>query len=229
MSKIWRWVFFIAAFTVVISILILKSGLLNFLSQQGAINPNSLTGNFDSNQTEAIFDNQKVSALTLTSQKEQQTTVLGENAAPKRIEIDLTNQRLYAFSGDQKIYDFAVSSGKWSLTPTGNFHIWIKLRYTLMTGGTKLLGTYYYLPNVPYVMFFYNDETPQWKGYGIHGAYWHNNFGHPMSHGCINMKPEEAELLYYWAMPDLRGRPSIKATTDNPGTEVIIYGTTPAS
>ena len=61
-----------------------------------------------------------------------------------------------------------------------------------MTGGSKALGTYYNLPNVPYVMYYY-------QGYGIHGAYWHNNFGHPMSHGCVNMKPEEAGIVFNWA------------------------------
>ena len=48
-----------------------------------------------------------------------------------------------------------------------------------------------------------------------------------MSHGCINMKTEEAALLYYWAQPDLRGRKSIIAADDNPGTEIIIFGQTP--
>ena len=61
-----------------------------------------------------------------------------------------------------------------------------------MKGGSKALGTFYDLANVPYVMYYY-------QGYGIHGAYWHNNFGHPMSHGCINMRPEEAGIVYSWA------------------------------
>ena len=90
-----------------------------------------------------------------------------------------------------------------------------------MTGGSKDLGTYYYLPNVPYTMFFYKD-------YGIHGAYWHDNFGHPMSHGCVNMRIDDAEKLFYWANPILpQNINSITATEENPGTKVIIYGTTP--
>jgi lipoprotein-anchoring transpeptidase ErfK/SrfK len=53
-------------------------------------------------------------------------------------------------------------------------------------------GPGYDLHNVPYTMYFY-------KGYGLHGTYWHNNFGTPMSHGCVNMPTEEAKWAYYWA------------------------------
>lgn len=98
-----------------------------------------------------------------------------------------------------------------------------------MSGGSTALGTYYYLPNVPYTMFFANDEIPNWRGFGIHGTYWHDNFGHPMSHGCINMRTEEAALLYYWAQPDLEGKPSVWASEENPGTEIVIFGTAPSS
>jgi lipoprotein-anchoring transpeptidase ErfK/SrfK len=72
-----------------------------------------------------------------------------------------------------------------------------------MSGGSKELGTYYYLPNVPYIMFFYNDQYAKKLGFSIHGAYWHNNFGKPMSHGCINMKPAEAAVIYNWAEVNL--------------------------
>jgi len=154
--------------------------------------------------------------------------VLGAYRADKRIEIDLTNQRLYAYEGNNKIYDFLISSGKWGRTPTGEFTIWTKLRYTKMEGGNKALNTYYYLPNVPFTMFFYNDDIPTWRGFGIHGTYWHSNFGHPMSHGCINMKTEEVEKIYFWAQPDLPGgKLSTRATPENPGTRVVIYGKAP--
>jgi len=54
------------------------------------------------------------------------------------------------------------------------------------------LGVPWYLPDVPYVMYFYS-------GYGIHGTYWHDNFGVPMSHGCINLTIPDAEWLYNFA------------------------------
>lgn len=185
-----------------------------------------LSGVYEKDKTSAEFERKTFSVPYELTDIPLASNVLGDSTANKRIEIDLTNQRLYAYEGDRRVYDFLVSTGKWGKTPTGTFDIWIKLRYTKMEGGNKDWGTYYYLPNVPYVMFFYNDQIPKWRGFGIHGTYWHSNFGHPMSHGCINMKTEEVEQLYSWANP-----PSTKYTTyasnDNPGTKIIIYGVAP--
>lgn len=92
-----------------------------------------------------------------------------------------------------------------------------------MKGGSREKGTYYDLPNVQWTMFFYNKDIPKSRGYGIHSAYWHNNFGHPMSHGCINMRTEDAKLLYDWASPVSTGFSTL-ATPENPGTPITIYG-----
>ncbi len=100
--------------------------------------------------------------------------------------------------------DTFIASGKWDPTPVGNFHIWEKLVSTTMAGGSG--ADAYNLPNVPYVMYFYQD-------YGLHGAYWHNNFGHPMSHGCVNERIVDAKALYEWA-----DGPS----GDQPGTAVSV-------
>ncbi|OGD88519.1 hypothetical protein A2693_03725 [Candidatus Curtissbacteria bacterium RIFCSPHIGHO2_01_FULL_40_12] len=149
------------------------------------------TQELDSGNT-AIFLNKRVPFFdTVASLR---SDILGEqtNEGERWIEIDLSDQRLYLKEGNNTAGNFLISSGKWAPTPTGEWRIWTKLRYTRMTGGSKALGTYYNLPNVPYTMYYY-------RGYGIHGAYWHNNFGHPMSHGCINMKPEEAGIAFNWA------------------------------
>ncbi len=198
------------------------------LSAQNPILPDSLTGEIDSS-TDGEFHRKTFRPLAIDSPvRDAKHVVLGETTEEKRIEVDLTNQRLSAFEGNRKVYDFLVSTGKWGRTPTGEFHIWIKLRYTRMSGGNKALGTYYNLPNVPYTMYFYNSDIPMQRGYGIHGAYWHNNFGHPMSHGCINMKPEEAGILYAWADPVIPdGKSSVRAGDSNPGTRIIIYGKAP--
>lgn len=118
--------------------------------------------------------------------------VLGSHTptGEKHIYIDLSTQTLYAYQGKTLILKTLISSGKWGRTPTGNFHIWEKLRATRMAGGEG--DDAYDLPNVPYVMYFYND-------FGLHGAYWHDNFGHPMSHGCINMRQIDAKALFEWA------------------------------
>lgn len=185
-----------------------------------------LTGRFESNQNEGIFFGKKISVPQYLASDTLNQTVLGETSGEKKIYIDLTTQRLYAFEDKNLVYDFPVSTGKWGATPTGTFHIWVKLRYTRMTGGNPAIGTYYNLPNVPYTMFFYNNEIPKSRGYGVHGTYWHNNFGHPMSHGCVNMKTEDVEQLYAWATPP-SAQSITYASSENPGTEITIYGTAP--
>ena len=103
------------------------------------------------------------------------------------IDVNLSQQMVYAYEGDTIVASFLVSTGVSAFpTVTGQYHIYMKLVSTLMAGQG------YYLPNVPYTMYFY-------KGYGLHGTYWHSNFGHPMSHGCVNMYTPDAEWLYYWA------------------------------
>lgn len=112
----------------------------------------------------------------------------GDIAADERwIDIVLSEQRLYAYEGQNAVRSFVVSTGTWRYpTPVGRYAVWIKLRYTTMSGPG------YYLVDVPYTMYFY-------KGYGIHGTYWHDNFGTPMSHGCVNMRTEEAGWLFNWS------------------------------
>ena len=156
-------------------------------------------------------------------------SILGVNASDKRIEVDLSTQKAYAFEGNNKVLEFLISSGKWNRTPTGSFTIWSKVRSQKMSGGSKERGTYYYLPNVPYVMFFYNDKVAKHTGFSFHGTYWHSNFGTPMSHGCINMRTEDAQALFNWATPVVTNEKawSTLSTQTNPGTQVIIYGVAP--
>ncbi|NLG96544.1 MAG: L,D-transpeptidase family protein [Chloroflexi bacterium] len=98
--------------------------------------------------------------------------------------IDLASQTLHAYEGTTVVRSFLVSTGTWQYpTVTGTFKIWIKLQTDDMRGPG------YDLKDVPYVMYFY-------KGYGLHGTYWHNNFGTPMSHGCVNLATEDAEWLF---------------------------------
>src|SRR5512143_599177 len=103
------------------------------------------------------------------------------------IDVDLTNQVLMAYEGDNVVRSVLVSTGlPGSPTVTGQYNIYVKYPAQLM------YGPGYYLPDVPWVMYFY-------QGYGLHGTSWHHNFGHPMSHGCVNMPTPDAEWLYNWA------------------------------
>lgn len=103
------------------------------------------------------------------------------------IDVDLSAQRLTAYEGSTAIRSTLVSTGL-ARTPTltGQFRIYAKYASTSMSGPG------YSLPNVPYTMYY--D-----RGYALHGTYWHNNFGTPMSHGCINLPTAEARWLYSWA------------------------------
>ncbi len=103
------------------------------------------------------------------------------------IRVDLSDQELIAYEGETPLLRTKVSTGR-ARTPTvvGTFRIYLKRRAQTMTGPG------YRLPNVPYVMYFH-------RGYALHGTYWHNNFGRPMSHGCVNLPTSVAEWLYQWA------------------------------
>jgi LysM repeat protein len=103
------------------------------------------------------------------------------------IHVDLASQTVHAYEGNTIVRSFIVSTGK-NRTPTvtGTYPIWIKLRFDDMRGPG------YHLKDVPYVMYFY-------RGYGLHGTYWHNNFGTPMSAGCVNLNTADAAWLYDFA------------------------------
>jgi len=124
----------------------------------------------------------------------------------KRIEVSLSGQEIRAFEGDHLVLQTRISSGIPdprpkengipTITPSGVFSVSKKTPMRHMGNGhvTADLEAYE-LPGVPWVSFFH--ET----GVGFHGTYWHTDFGTPRSHGCINMRPEEAKWLYRWTTP----------------------------
>ena len=183
-------------------------------------------GEFDESANFAYFNGEAVDypktslAQAIKSATITDTRVLGTtNAAgeEKWIDVSLDEQKLRAFEGNRVVKEFLISSGKWAKTPKGDFRIWYKTRSQAMKGGSKELGTYYYLPNVPHNMFFY-------QGYAIHGAYWHNNFGNPMSHGCVNSPLAQVADLFEWTGPVLApGTNALRASVDNPGTRVHVH------
>ncbi len=102
------------------------------------------------------------------------------------IEIDLSEQHLFAWKGKEQIFDTNISSGK-VITPTYPGAYNIQRKYPQ----DRMRGTDYDIPNVPYVLYY--D-----RGYALHGAYWHDNFGTPVSHGCINLPMDNAKWLFDW-------------------------------
>ncbi len=105
----------------------------------------------------------------------------------RELVVDLSTQMAYAYEDGVLMYSALVSTGL-PATPTvqGEYAIWHK------TPAQTMSGPGYWLPNVQWVMYFY-------QGYGFHGTYWHSNFGNPMSHGCVNMTNEDALWFYNFA------------------------------
>lgn len=103
------------------------------------------------------------------------------------IEIRLATQRLIAWEGGKPVYAVIVSTGKAS-APTRSGVFAIQTRYRT----ASMQGEDYYVPDVPYTMYYSGN-------YAIHGAYWHNRFGTPVSHGCVNVAVNHAKWLFNWA------------------------------
>lgn len=103
------------------------------------------------------------------------------------IDVNLSTQTLTAYEGSIPVFTALVSTGL-PATPTVTGHFKIYSKYTAI----DMAGPGYYLPAVPWTMFFY-------RGYALHGAYWHNNFGQPMSHGCVNLSVPDAKWLFEFA------------------------------
>ncbi len=124
----------------------------------------------------------------------QELTKANRKATNKHVIIDLSEQTLYAFEGDTLFMEQHVSTGLDDMpTPIGTFRIFRKMPSRYMQGPIPgSTDDVYDLPGVPWTMYFTSG------GAAIHGAYWHDEFGQQHSHGCINLPPEKARLLYDW-------------------------------
>jgi len=116
-------------------------------------------------------------------------------SSTKRIVVDRSEQKLYAYDGDTLFMEQAVSTGlELTPSPRGTFSVYRKTPTRYMQGPIPEISDQYYdLPGVPWNLYF------SLQGAVIHGAYWHNSFGQPWSHGCVNLPPDKAHELYEWA------------------------------
>ncbi len=120
----------------------------------------------------------------------------GERASSsKRIVVDISDQILYAYEGEELFMEERVSTGlAVSPTPRGTFVVFKKMPSRYMQGPIPgITEQYYDLPGVPWNLYFTHE------GAVIHGAYWHDKFGKRWSRGCVNLPPEKAKELYFWA------------------------------
>lgn len=196
-----------------------KWGTDNFVRQVA-----SSSGAYIVDAGQPIFNNQKL-AIQPPQPLPQTGEVLGINAnratdgTEKWIEVDTSDQQLIAWEGNRQVYKFPVSTGLPGMdTVKGEFRVWRKVLNQAYKGGSRERGTYYYLPNVPFSLFFH-------KGYAIHGAYWHNDFGiRPRSHGCVNMRIPDAEVIYNWAGPAMpQNTRALNSSPDNPGIRIVVH------
>lgn len=131
----------------------------------------------------------------------------GTPSREKHIHVLRDTQELWAYEGDMVVMRTRISSGIPDLrprdngvptiTPEGRFVVHRKVPYRHMGNGVLTASLEdYELPGVPWCMFF------TLTGVALHGTYWHNDFGRPRSHGCVNMRSEDAKWLYRWTLPE---------------------------
>ncbi len=135
------------------------------------------------------------------------------------IDVDLSEQRVVAYEGTRPVRSFIVSTGRpGRQTREGAFRIWTKTRIQDMDSDDPAADDYYFLPDVEWVQYFDGEIA-------FHAAYWHDDFGTPVSSGCINMRPEEARWLFEWAGPwyDMDGPAWQAPSAGEPGTLVVVH------
>jgi len=148
--------------------------------------------------------------------------VLPEELAPispdvpdKRIEVNTQDQTLTCFEGDQVVLSCVVSTGRKGLiTPRGKYRVYHKHHTDFLIGGSG--NDRYSLPGVPYLAYFTNS------GIAIHGTYWHNDYGRPRSHGCINVPMSIAQWIFRWTEPAVPYEVHSLYFKPDKGTPVIV-------
>jgi lipoprotein-anchoring transpeptidase ErfK/SrfK len=153
----------------------------------------------------------------------------GVGETEKWIDVDLALQTLVAYVGDTPVYATLISSGRVKdeaveelnhETPSGEFRVTSKHITHTMDGDHAVDGPYS-IEDVPYVMYFQ-------LSYALHSAFWHDRFGRPKSHGCVNLAPDDARWIFEWTDPPLPpGWHGVYPDAEHPGTRIYIRGVTP--
>jgi hypothetical protein len=137
-----------------------------------------------------------VPAWTVRYLSDGEVSSLAPDRSDKRIEIDIARQVLTCFEGDTPVFSTRTASGlSGTITPKGEYHVIRKNFTSYMIGGEG--AGYYNLPGVAFPSYF------TWSGIAVHGTYWHNDFGRPKSHGCVNVSNEAALFVFRWTTPAL--------------------------
>jgi hypothetical protein len=129
------------------------------------------------------------------------------------VHIDLAEQTLTAYQGDRLVLATLVSTGKPGFeTRPGLYRVWFKVRHSTMNGRREP----YHVEEVPDVMFFHGSDA-------LHAAFWHDDFGAAVTHGCVNLSPRDADWLFEWATPVLpRGWHALRPLADDETLWVVV-------
>lgn len=133
------------------------------------------------------------------------------------IDVDLDQQTLVAYEGAKPVFVTLVSTGKKKTATTeGIYRVWLKFAETDMNGSMAGEGDYA-VATVPWTEFFARDLA-------FHTAYWHDRFGEPRSHGCVNLSPRDARWLYFFTAPDVPpGWSMAHGVFERPGSAIRIH------
>jgi hypothetical protein len=123
----------------------------------------------------------------------------GFPAGEKWVHVDVSQQTLVAYEGDRPVFATLVSGGKQGYeAPIDSYRV-VKKYVSITMSGEDPTDGWYEVEEVPWTLYY-------WEGYALHGAYWHNDFGRPRSHGCTNLPPADARWLFYWTDPKVPWR-----------------------
>ncbi|MHB8874489.1 MAG: L,D-transpeptidase [Myxococcaceae bacterium] len=138
----------------------------------------------------------------------------GVTEGDRWVDVNLAEQVLVAYQGARPVFATLVSTGRTNPTPVGVFRVWIKFAEAEMRGESN--GRPYLVDAVPWTVYFFKD-------FALHTAYWHDHFGEPRSHGCVNLSPRDARWLYFWTSPGVpEGWSMVYASAAEPGSWVRI-------
>ena len=166
-----------------------------------------------------------VDARAFRQVTQEELTPISPNVTDKKVVVDLSHQTLSCYEGKQEVLFSRISSGaKFTdtgastqayATPTGMYYaVTTKYISVHMEGGTKASG--YELFGVNWTNIFATG------GVALHSTFWHNNYGEPMSHGCVNINPEDAKFIYRWTMPEVDYESGKVEITGYAGTNVQV-------
>lgn len=156
-----------------------------------------------------------VPAETLRHIPPEELVPISPGRSDKWIQIDLSTHILTCFEGERAVHRAPFASGlPGTRTPRGEFRMLIKRHTRRMVGGEG--DGYYDLPGVPFPVYF------TWSGVAIHGTYWHNDYGRPKSHGCVNVPSKDARWVFRWTEPSLTYETYSERIASDEGTRVVV-------